>query len=294
MNIEDKIENEINKMILMIKPKTKYTIFVSSTYEDLKDERQAIVGSLLTKGFIPVGMEQFHAAPTSQWEVITSMIDECDYYLLIIGGCYGSIDDESGLSYTEKEYRYAKNHNVPVIAFLPTNPGNITKNKMDTEDTEKKQELLTKFKCTVKKDGNTVGFYEGIEGLKSEVLSSLDNLTRFEPRLGWIRYDSIKSIVREVLRDFSALGTIETNNKGEFLIMRNVVTAEAGDVLRIPESGIDNRISNASNCVIQLICDTVNDRPVKYRSFKVYEGYVEMVIAEDVSDIELGVTVKYY
>lgn len=294
MNIEDKIENEINKMILMTKPKTKYTIFVSSTYEDLKDERQAIVGSLLTKGFIPVGMEQFHAAPTSQWEVITSMIDECDYYLLIIGGCYGSIDDESGLSYTEKEYRYAKVHNVPVIAFLPTNPGNITKNKMDTEDTEKKQELLTKFKCTVEKDNNTVGFYEGIEGLKSEVLSSLDNLTRFEPRLGWIRYDSIKSIVREVLRDFSALGTIETNNKGEFLIMRNVVMAEAGDVLRIPESGIDNRISNASNCVIQLICDTVNDRPVKYRSFKVYEGYAEMVIAEDVSDIELGVTVKYY
>ena len=42
--------------------------------------------------FIPVGMEQFHTAPVVQWTVTTKMIDECDYYLLIIGGCYGSID----------------------------------------------------------------------------------------------------------------------------------------------------------------------------------------------------------
>ena len=39
----------------------------------------------LENNFIPVGMEQFHAAPTSQWNVITKMIDECDFYLLVIG-----------------------------------------------------------------------------------------------------------------------------------------------------------------------------------------------------------------
>jgi hypothetical protein len=64
----------------------KFSIFISSTYEDLKEERQALVGVALENNFIPVGMEQFHAAPTSQWNVITKMIDECDFYLLIIGG----------------------------------------------------------------------------------------------------------------------------------------------------------------------------------------------------------------
>ena len=86
----------------------KFSIFISSTYEDLKKERQALVGVALENNLIPVGMEQFHAAPTSQWNVITKMINESDLYLLVIGGRYGSIDKETGLSYTEKEYNYAK------------------------------------------------------------------------------------------------------------------------------------------------------------------------------------------
>ena len=75
----------------------KFSIFISSTYEDLKEERQALVGVALENNFIPVGMEQFHAAPISQWNVITKMIDECDFYLFVIGGRYGSIDGETGL-----------------------------------------------------------------------------------------------------------------------------------------------------------------------------------------------------
>ena len=81
-----------------MKNRRKFSIFISSTYEDLKKERQALVGVALENNFIPVGMEQFHAAPTSQWNVITKMIDECDFYLLVIGARYGSIDEETGIS----------------------------------------------------------------------------------------------------------------------------------------------------------------------------------------------------
>ena len=45
----------------------KFSVFISSTYEDLKNERQALVGVALEHNLIPIGMEQFHAAPTSQW-----------------------------------------------------------------------------------------------------------------------------------------------------------------------------------------------------------------------------------
>ena len=54
-----------------MRDRRKFSIFISSTYEDLKEERQALVGVALENNFIPVGMEQFHAAPTSQWNVIT-------------------------------------------------------------------------------------------------------------------------------------------------------------------------------------------------------------------------------
>ena len=45
----------------------KYQVFVSSTYEDLKMERQAVISCLLDMDCIPVGMEQFSASSLSQW-----------------------------------------------------------------------------------------------------------------------------------------------------------------------------------------------------------------------------------
>ena len=120
----------------------KFSIFISSTYEDLKNERQALVGVALESNFIPVGMEQFHAAPTSQWNVITRMIDECDFYLLVIGGRYGSIDSETGISYTEKEYNYAKSKGIPVLVLIKKLSA-ITEAEKDTgEDKYDKMKML--------------------------------------------------------------------------------------------------------------------------------------------------------
>lgn len=74
---------------------SKYTIFVSSTYIDLKEEREEIRNAIIKMGHIPVGMEYFPASNKTQWEIIKKLIDECDYYVLIIGGRYGSIEKES-------------------------------------------------------------------------------------------------------------------------------------------------------------------------------------------------------
>ncbi|MEB3312161.1 MAG: DUF4062 domain-containing protein [Snowella sp.] len=73
----------------------KLQVFVSSTYLDLKSERQAAVEAILTAGHIPAGMELFSAGDQSQWEVIKEWIDESDVFLLILGGRYGSIEPNS-------------------------------------------------------------------------------------------------------------------------------------------------------------------------------------------------------
>ena len=84
----------------------RYQVFVSSTYADLKDERQKVIQTLMELDCIPSGMELFPAMDEEQWQFIKNIIDDCDYYLLIIGGRYGSLA-EDGISYTEKEYDYA-------------------------------------------------------------------------------------------------------------------------------------------------------------------------------------------
>jgi len=102
----------------------RYQIFVSSTYADLKEERRAVIQAVIELGCLPAGMELFPAADEEQLEFIKKVIDDCDYYLLIIGGRYGSITAD-GISYTEQEYDYAVSRGLKVIALLHENPDEI-------------------------------------------------------------------------------------------------------------------------------------------------------------------------
>ena len=61
----------------------KLQVFVSSTYEDLKEERQAAVQAILNAGHIPAGMELFASGDQSQIEVIKKWIRESDIYTLM-------------------------------------------------------------------------------------------------------------------------------------------------------------------------------------------------------------------
>lgn len=80
------------------------------------DKRQEVMQALLELDCIPSGMELFPAANESQWSLIQRVIDDCDYYILIIGGRYGSIADD-GVGYTEKEYDYAISRGKPIVGI---------------------------------------------------------------------------------------------------------------------------------------------------------------------------------
>jgi hypothetical protein len=71
----------------------RYQVFVSSTFTDLKDERQAVLKAILELDHMPAGMELFPATDDSAWQLIKDVIDTSDYYALIIGGRYGSLDE---------------------------------------------------------------------------------------------------------------------------------------------------------------------------------------------------------
>ena len=99
----------------------KLQVFVSSTYTDLIEERQAAVQAILDAGHIPAGMELFKAGNDSQLKTIYKWIDESDVYMLILGGRYGSVESKSGKSYTQLEYEYAVNKGIPVFAVVLSN-----------------------------------------------------------------------------------------------------------------------------------------------------------------------------
>ncbi len=96
----------------------KLQVFISSTYTDMIEERQAAVEAILSAGHIPAGMELFSAGNESQLEVIQRWIDESDVYMLILGGRYGSIEPKTGKSYIHLEYEYAISKGLPVFAVV--------------------------------------------------------------------------------------------------------------------------------------------------------------------------------
>lgn len=97
--------------------KRKLQIFISSTHNDLVEERQFAIEAILNAGHIPAGMELFKSGK-SKIETIYKWIDESDIFLLILGGCYGSVDESSGLSYTEMEYNYALSKEMPMFEIF--------------------------------------------------------------------------------------------------------------------------------------------------------------------------------
>ena len=91
----------------------RYDVFVSSTYEDLKEERKEITQAILECDCIPVGMEMFPASNTEQWKFIQKVIDRADFYLVVIAGKYGFVMKDTGKSYTEMEFDYATEKGKP-------------------------------------------------------------------------------------------------------------------------------------------------------------------------------------
>jgi len=164
----------------------KYQVFVSSTFRDLVDERQDTVRNILDLNHIPAGMEMFPAADVEQLTYIKKIIDECDYYLLIVGGRYGSMDAD-GVSFTEREYDYAVDTGKFVIAFVHSEPEAISVKNSDVKP--EVVEALNAFREKVK-TGRLVREWKDRQQLESAVIKSLSIAFSNYPQVGWIRGNS--------------------------------------------------------------------------------------------------------
>lgn len=165
----------------------RYQVFISSTFADLKEERGKVQQAVMELDCIPAGMELFPAIDEDQFEFIKKVIDDCDYYLLIIGGRYGSLSNE-GVSYTELEYQYAVSKGIRVIAFLHKDPDSLPVSKSETDKIAR--EKLAAFRDEAAK-GRLVRFWTEANELPGLTLSSLTRTIRTYPAIGWVRGDSV-------------------------------------------------------------------------------------------------------
>lgn len=162
----------------------KYQIFISSTFKDLKIARLKVRDAILSMYHFPVGMEMFGALDEDQWEVIKRDIDASDYYVLIIGKMFGSEVPGEGISYTQKEYRYAVKQGIPVLAFLMKDDADVAKSYQETD--KKRIDKLKAFRKEVE-TGRTVSYWSNPDELGGQVIASLARQIVRKQRPGWVR-----------------------------------------------------------------------------------------------------------
>jgi hypothetical protein len=166
----------------------RYQVFVSSTYEDLRTERQQATQAILEAGYFPSGMELFPASDDTQWELIKRVIEESDYYIVIVGGKYGTIGP-TGISYTEMEYDYAVEKKIPVLGFVRADIEAVPAKLVEAEPA--KRQRLDAFRSKVM--SRTCRKFSDPLELGMAVMKSLMHEARVRPRIGWVRADQART-----------------------------------------------------------------------------------------------------
>ncbi len=248
----------------------KYQIFISSTYDDLKEQRDQVVKAVLQMGHLPVGMEMFNAGDQTQWETIKSHIDKSDYYIVLLAHRYGSTDPATGRSYTEAEYDYAGTQKVPRLGFMIEKGVRWTADFIETGPAKKKLDAFKK-KVSI---GRIVKFWDTADKLKYEVFASLSNEISVNPRIGWVR--ATESVSPQVADE---LARLSRENKE---LQDKIVLIGRNDALEKIISTLESQQAK-----IYISMDGFN--ATEY-AFSLYEGFVIVSRAQFYPEIEQFLT----
>lgn len=185
-------------------------------------------------GHIPAGMEMFPAADIQQLVYIKKVIDECDYYVLIMGARYGSLDQE-GVSFTEREYDYAISSGKTVLAFIHKNMDDIARGKTD-KDEEKYRKLLA-FREKVA-SGRLVLFWSNPDELAAQAILSLTKAFSTNPQIGWVRADTVPS--EATMADVLRYREENDKLKGQLKSLQSAITPKFADAADLSASCVLN------------------------------------------------------
>lgn len=259
------------------KPKQYIPIFVSSTFEDLKDYRTAVQQTLHRMETIVRGMEYFGSKPGSPVDECLKAVRSCKIYIGIFSMRYGSIDDKSGKSMTQLEYEEAQRLELPTLIYLvdedqqPIIPKYVDTGEKALKLEELKNELKKRF---------TISFFTTPEDLSRRISQDLPEV------LSKIGID-----VSNPEKDETALDPAVLISKFE---IRPKKYANAEIILEGKvEDGIEGVIAEDANALNLIVGDAIK-RTVEFPSVnKKLQIIAEGKMADWLESAEIGKTGKF-
>jgi hypothetical protein len=93
-------------------------IFISSTFADLKDYREATLRATQTLGHVGEDMVFWSADERQPADLSLDKVRQSDVLVLLVAHRYGFMPPGWDVSITEAEYRAARVAGIPVLAFF--------------------------------------------------------------------------------------------------------------------------------------------------------------------------------
>ncbi|MDQ1522232.1 MAG: hypothetical protein QOE47_156, partial [Pyrinomonadaceae bacterium] len=149
-------------------------IYISSTYSDLAECREAVYRALRSMGHDIVAMEDYVAADQRPLDKCLADVASCDLYVGIIAWRYGFIpatDNPERKSITELEFRHAVAKGIPCLLFLLDENAPWPRAKMEQGTGAKKLKLLRAGMST----DYTVSFFNDCQQLALQASAAVTN-----------------------------------------------------------------------------------------------------------------------
>ena len=249
-------------------------IFVSSTFIDLKEYREAARGALHRLETIVRGMEQFGSKPGSPVEECIAAVRSCKVYIGIFGMRYGSIPDGQELSMTHLEYKEAQDNKMPSLIYIIDENQPIPPKHVETGVGATK---LQKLKESLQKR-HLVSFFTTTDDLAAKILHDLPPvLKKFGTKVeGIIETDDI-SKSNDVLHRFKVLPKLW---RGKEVVIEFVNEAGFTSVVDEIASALNIDIGGSVRCNL------------KINRNRHWYTYGDGDLAEQLIDLEKNIAVK--
>jgi hypothetical protein len=186
----------------------KYHIFISTTQDDLRNERKELSRIIMELGHIPVLPDFFNPDDKNTTPLLMKTIEECDYFIVLAAHRFAGA----------AEYDHALKNGIPVIALVIDEKARWKDSKKEKDPALLKKAALFKNKLRA----GTCSEWTTPADMKQKAQSLLIQEMNLHPRSGWVRAD--QAIDPSVANEFSRLSAENEDLKRQIKI-------ESGEVV---------------------------------------------------------------
>lgn len=249
-------------------------IYISSTYEDLKKEREAAAKAVRRLGHQPVYMEDYVAGPQQPVEKCLQDVRRCDIYIGIFAWRYGFIPDGYDKSITHLEYETAQKNGIPCLIFLTEKKAPWS---MEYVDTGEERQKIDQLRSELERD-HIVSYFKNGDELSSLVSPAVSELILTAER-SFIKSKRPGELIGTQLGKYAIREKLGRGGKGVVFKVQDTLEESTKAIKMVPPSISDSPLAFKDlKQELKIAARIIHPNVVKVLGLEEYDGHFFIVM----------------